>query len=275
MRPDFYATPAESPHRSVMVPRVTFVAAHLWILFAGLAGCKGAMFAQPVQCSGGAELVAGGCYCANGMLWNGQTCQGTPDPGPCQGGAYPFGPAGAVECHCMLGNTVDSSGSCQPLQCSGGAVPGDNLCVCPDSTQWDGSQCVGATADQAAPQDTTTATCPDGSTWDGSQCAVNATCPDGSTWDGSQCAVNDTSGSTSPPPRRTCLSVMGEKGYSPALWSACRGTNERCAVALLDAGFQPALLESCKNVDGACAEQLLRQGNQPALLADTCGRKQR
>jgi hypothetical protein len=132
-----------------------------------VASCKlppGA-FAAPVECSGGAEAIAGGCYCANGMQWNGLTCQGTPDPTGCQGGSYLFGPVGQQACHCMLGTTLDGNGQCVALQCTGGAVAGDSQCVCPEGTSWDGSQCAAPQVQQPV-----ASSCTGGAVQSGDQC---------------------------------------------------------------------------------------------------------
>jgi hypothetical protein len=233
-------------------------------------------FAAPVQCTGGAELINNTCYCANGMQWNGLTCQGTPDGTGCQGNAYLFGPVGAQSCHCMLGNTLDSSGTCVALQCTGGAVPGDTQCVCPNNGTWDGAQCQAAAA---APQCSGGAVpngdqcaCPDGTTWDGTNCVAAAQpdvaappqCPDGSSWDGTQCVAAQ----VAPAPRRTCRTVMLEKNYEPGLLQNCNGVNERCAVTLLDKNYEPGLLQLCKGVDGACAEELLNKNYEPGQLGN-------
>ena len=253
---------------------------------AALASCKfpGATMSQPTQCSGGAELIGNACFCANGMIWNGLTCQGTPDPSGCSGGSYLFGPAGSASCHCMLGSTVNN-GECVALQCTGGAVAGDTECVCPNGTQWDGAQCAApqlqcnggavASGDQCV--------CPEGTAWDGSQCAAaqaqptvtctggavasgdQCVCPDATAWDGTSCVA---SVAPAPAPRRTCKSVMAEKNYEPGQWRLCNGVNERCAIALLDKNYEPGRLPLCRGVDGACAETLLAKNYEPGQLVN-------
>jgi len=218
---------------------------------AAIASCRfpGATMSQPTQCSGGAELIGNACFCANGMIWNGLACQGTPDPSGCSGGSYLFGPAGSASCHCMLGSTVNN-GECVALQCTGGAVAGDTECVCPNGTQWDGAQC-------AAPQ----LQCNGGAVASGDQCV----CPDATAWDGTSCVA---SVAPAPAPRRTCKSVMAEKNYEPGQWRLCNGVNERCAIALLDKNYEPGRLPLCRGVDGACAETLLAKNYEPGQLVN-------
>lgn len=192
-------------------------------------------------------------------MWNGQTCQGTPDPSGCQGGGYWFGPdqkAGGG-CFCLYGYTLQN-GQCVQLQCSGGAVAGVNQCECPSGTQWDGAQC---TAPAAPPEPDPSASCAAGTTWDGTQCAA-------------------TGDATAPPPAtptpvdsphadgRACRSALLKKGYAPDQLGNCDGTNDRCAVALIGRGFAPDQLPNCRGVDGACAEQVIKKGYAPDQLAN-------
>jgi hypothetical protein len=148
-------------------------------------------------CSGGARAFGKQCFCADGMNWNGLTCQGTPIAGACSGGGYPFGPQ--KQCMCLDGYGLNN-GQCIELNCTGGSVPRVNQCVCPDGTDWDAgaNQCVAPqVVQQSAPEggdagdqggDQTVQdqpTCPAGAVLQGDQCA----CPDGTEWDGAQCSA--------------------------------------------------------------------------------------
>jgi hypothetical protein len=233
-------------------------------ILVAVVGCRlppGGMLSMPIQCSGGAELIANGCYCANGTQWNGLTCQGTPDPTGCAGGSFLFGPAGSSSCHCMLGTTLDSTGTCVALQCTGGAVAGDTECVCPADTQWDGSQCVGAQPQEVAVSDPPSTSCASGTVASGDQCL----CPDGTSWDGTQCVS-----APSAPPRssRACRLLMIKKGYSPNDLANCDGVDDRCAVAMLNHGYSPHDVTNCQGVDGKCAEALLAKMGSPHDVAN-------
>jgi len=193
-------------------------------------------------------------------VWNGQTCQGTPDPSGCSSG-YWFGPPANAGggCFCLLGYT-SQNGQCVQLQCTGGAVAGDSQCVCPDGTQWDGAQC------QALQQQPT---CNGGSTWDGSQCV----CAAGTTWDGNQCAAQagegDAAQSPPPPPSgKQCRARLLQKGFPPDTLSNCDGVSDRCAIAVLNKGYPPDTLANCRGVEGACAEQIIAKGYPPDQLAN-------
>jgi hypothetical protein len=158
----------------------------------------------PVVCTGGMRNVGNRCYCAAGQSWNGLTCQGTPDPGACAGGAYPFGPPNAITCFCLDGFRLDSN-QCIQLQCTGGAFAQVDQCVCPNGHQWDGAQCVAPPEPQDDGEQGTDAACPEGSVVGGpfgDQCMScpgggiptglynrDCACPDGTIWNGSECAA--------------------------------------------------------------------------------------
>ncbi len=201
---------------------------------------------SPPQCTGGAKLVNNSCYCAAGMTWNGLQCQGTPQAGTCGGNSYPFGPDGFAQCFCLDGYKLDNA-QCIELSCSGGSVASGDQCVCPDGTQWDGSQCV-AVQQQL--------TCNGGAVPSGDQCV----CPDGTQWDGAQCVAV-------PQQRRTCRSVLLDKGYGPSTMSSCDGLPQRCTIALLDKGYGPSAFASCRGADPACTVALLDKGYGPSAFA--------
>lgn len=94
---------------------------------------------RPAVCSGGARPIGKQCFCADGMTWNGLTCQGVPIAGSCTGGSYPYGPA--HQCACLPGSRW-GGGQCVELQCTGGSVAGLDQCECPQGTSWNGAQCV-------------------------------------------------------------------------------------------------------------------------------------
>jgi hypothetical protein len=226
------------------------------------------------NCAGGTRLVAGQCYCAAGMAWNGLACQGTPSAGTCGGGGYPFGPAGGEQCFCLDGYMI-ADGTCVALQCSGGAVAGVDQCVCPDGTSWDGAQCATIAQVPATPQ------CTGGAMASGDQCV----CPDGTSWDGAQCAVaapdlsatttssTDAGGDEDARPhgrhRESCRAAVIRKGLDPSWASRCEGVEDRCAVAVLERNLDPSWLPSCQGVNGRCAEAVMQHGLDPSWLS-TC-----